>query len=266
MFAFARVLRLSGNVTSEHSRAMLHIVPESETCLWRYMPNMGIVMPYMGISATRARKKVVRSAPADRAEQSSGSIAAALFSATQQKVLGLLFGQPGRSYLTTEIIARCGGGSGGVQRELARLTAAGLVCVERVGRQAHYRVNAASPVFAELAALVRKTVGLTDPLRSALQPLADQIELALVYGSVARGEAKASSDIDVLVVSDSLQPEDLYRAFAKVELQLSRPIHPMLMHRREFQRRRSEKGSFVQRVLGDQVEWLLGGVDAIAAP
>jgi predicted nucleotidyltransferase len=200
-----------------------------------------------------------------RPASTSVGIASALFSATQQKVLGLFFGQPDRSYLTTEVIARCGGGSGGVQRELARLTASGLLEVERVGRQAHYRANTASPVFAELAALVRKTVGLVDPLRLAVSTLADEVVLALVYGSVARGEAKASSDVDLLVVSDSLQLEDLYRALAGAERQLSRPIHPTLMTQREFQKRRSEAGSFVQRVLGGPVEWLIGGPDAAPA-
>jgi predicted nucleotidyltransferase len=189
-------------------------------------------------------------------------IAAALFSSTQQKVLGLLFAQPDHSYLTTEIITRCGGGSGGVQRELAKLTTSGLIQVERVGRQAHYRANTASPVFAEMEALVRKTVGLVDPLRAALLPLGDEIDLAFVYGSVARGEAKAASDVDLLIVSDTVRPEDLYQALAPAEQQLARPIHPTLMKRREFQRRRSEKDSFVQRVLSGSVEWLVGGPDA----
>lgn len=158
--------------------------------------------------------------------------------------------------------SRCGGGSGGVQRELARLTDSGLVLVERVGRQAHYRANACSPVHAELSALVRKTVGLVDPLRAALLPLADVIDIALVYGSVARGEAKASSDADLLVVSDSLQPEDLYLALAPAEQLLDRPVHTTLMTPREFRKRRSEAASFVQRILAGPVEWLIGKPDA----
>lgn len=229
------------------------------------MPNMGIVMPNMGILKSPPQGTSVASTDHGRKGSSHG-VASALFSATQQKVLGLLFGQPDRSYLTTEVISLCGGGSGGVQRELARLTASGLVQVERVGRQAHYRANAASPVYAELVALVRKTVGLVEPLRTALNPLADKIEVALVHGSVARGEARASSDVDVLVVSDALQPEDLYRSLANAEHQLSRPIHPTLMTTREFQKRRSEPGSFVQRVLGGSVEWLIGGPDVASTP
>jgi predicted nucleotidyltransferase len=214
------------------------------------MPNMGI---------TRKGPQA-RTSPTQRIDSSVGS-AAAWFSSTQRKVLGLLFGNPGRSFLTTEIIARAGGGSGGVQRELARLTASGLVQVERVGRQAHYRVNVASPVFEELFGLVRKTVGLVDPLRAALAPLQDRIVLALVYGSVARGEAKAESDVDLLVVSDELTSEHLYTALAPVEEQLSRPVQPKLMRSLEFERRKKEEGSFVQRVLGAELEWLIGKPD-----
>jgi predicted nucleotidyltransferase len=226
-----------------------------------YMPSMGIIMPTMGIkkSLPASKRPIAKRKPVVRAILGPAiGIASALFSGTQQKVLGLLFGQPDRSYLMTEIIARSGGGSGGVQRELARLEACGLVEVERVGRQSHYRANSASPIFAELTALVRKTVGLVDPLREALHPLRDQIELALVYGSVARGEAKANSDVDVLVVSDSLMPEDIFHVLSSVEQMLSRSIHPTLLKHSEFERRRRQSGSFVQRVLGGQVEWLIG--------
>ncbi len=225
------------------------------------MPNMGIIMPIMGMKKSipgTKRSGGKRGAGANAVLKTPVGIASALFSGTQQKVLGLLFGQPDRSYLMTDIIARSGGGSGGVQRELARLAACGLVEVERVGRQSHYRASAASPVFAELVALVRKTVGLVDPLREALHPLRGRIELAFVYGSVARGEAKASSDVDLLIVSDELNPEDLYRVLSPVEQQLSRAIHPTLLKHGEFERRRAQSGSFVQRVLGGQVEWLIG--------
>ncbi len=222
-------------------------------------------MPNMGIKKSHPVGRATASPHPGRKEPASVSVASALFSATQQKVLALLFGQPDRSYLTTEVISLCGGGSGGVQRELARLTASGLVQVERVGRQAHYRANASSPVFAELVALVRKTVGLVDPLRIALAPLAEKIELAFVYGSVARGEARASSDVDLLVVSDVLQPEDLYRVLAETERQLGRPVHPTLMTTREFRKRRAEPGSFVRRILGGAVEWLIGASDDASA-
>jgi len=95
------------------------------------------------------------------------SIADALFTRTQQRVLAELFGNTSRSYYASEIIARAQIGSGAVQRELARLEASGLISSERIGNQKHYRANERSPVFASLRELVVRTSGLADVLRAA---------------------------------------------------------------------------------------------------
>ena len=126
------------------------------------------------------------------------SIADALFTKVQQRVLGILFGSTDRSFYGKEIIALAGSGSGAVQRELSRLQAAGLVRVTRVGRQKHFQANPEAPVFAELRALVRKTSGLADVLRTALAPVASAVDAAFVYGSIAKGEDRATSDVDVM--------------------------------------------------------------------
>src|SRR3546814_82111 len=107
------------------------------------------------------------------------SIADALFTATQQRVLALLFGQPGRSFFTLELIELAGGGGGAVQRELARLHQSGLVVQTTVGNQKHYRANAAAPIFSELCSIVAKTLGPAEVLREALGFIADQVQLAL---------------------------------------------------------------------------------------
>ena len=138
------------------------------------MPKMGSKMPNMGI-------KIKAASAAPRT-----SLAAALFSNTQQRVLAFLFGQPERSFFATELIGLAGGGSGAVQRELARLAQSGLVTVSRVGNQKHYQANPQSPVFADLCGIVQKTVGLAEPLREVLMPFAENIEAAFVYGSVAK--------------------------------------------------------------------------------
>ena len=91
-------------------------------------------------------------------------MADALFSTTQQRVFGLLFGQPERSFYATEIIGLAESGSGAVQRELARLEQSGLVTVRRLGSQKHYQANPDSPLFAELCGIARKTVGLAEPM------------------------------------------------------------------------------------------------------
>lgn len=186
------------------------------------------------------------------------SLAGALFSSTQQRVLGLLFGQPQRTFFATEVIARVGAGSGAVQRELKKLADSGLVTVTRVGNQKHYQANPASPIYRELCSLVRKTVGLAEPLRQALEPEREAIRLALIYGSVAKGRDTAASDVDLLIVSDSLTLEHLYRLLRDAEQSLGRKINPTLYTSKEFRRRQEEGNPFLQRVLAGETLPLIG--------
>ena len=142
-------------------------------------------------------------------------VADALFAKVQQRVLGVLFGNPGRSFYANEVIALAGSGTGAVQRELGKLEAAGLVVVTRVGNQKHYQANPDSPVFAELRALALKTFALTDVLRGVLAPLAKDIQAAFVYGSIARGSDTSESDIDLMVLSDRLTYADLFASLER---------------------------------------------------
>ena len=167
------------------------------------------------------------------------SLADALFTTTQQRLLALLFGQPSRSFFATELIGLTGSGSGAVQRELKRLSSSGLVNVSLIGKRKHYQANNQSPVFEELRRLVVKTVAVLQPVRQALEPLADRISLAVIYGSVAKGTDTASSDIDLLIVADGLTLEDLYSALIPVEADLDRRIHPTLYTSREFADRKA---------------------------
>lgn len=183
----------------------------------------------------------------------------ALFSRTQVRVLGLLFGQPERSFFASEIIERVGMGSGAVQRQLRRLSESGLVRVFRVGRQAHYQADPSSPIFSELCGIMRKTVGLAEPLREALEPLRDDLVLALVFGSVAKGTDTARSDIDLLLVSDGLTLESVYVALSPAEEELGRPVRPTLYTSAEFERRR-DNNAFLRRVLAGDVIVLIGAL------
>src|SRR5947199_707543 len=110
------------------------------------------------------------------------SLSSALFSKVQQRVLALIFGQPDRSFYTSEIIRSVHSGTGAVERELSRLESSGLVSAERIGNQRHYRANQESPIFEELRGLVAKTVGVAEPIRKSLQPYAGAIKTAFVYG------------------------------------------------------------------------------------
>lgn len=180
-------------------------------------------------------------------------LAGALFTTTQQRVLSLLFGQPRRSFFTREVIGLIGAGTGGVQRELKRLVGAGLVVQTSVGNQKHYQANSGSPIFAELCSIVRKTLGVRAELVSAFRPLVDDVIEAFIFGSVAREEDTAQSDVDVLIVSDSLGLEDVYSAMASAEQRLGRRVSPTLYSDAEFQRRKREKNSFVAKILAGPV-------------
>ncbi len=191
------------------------------------------------------------------------STADALFPAVRQRVLAVLFGAPDRSFYANELIALARSGTGAVQRELASLLAAGLVTVRDQGNQKHYQANAASPVFAELRGLVLKTVGLADVLQAALAPLADQVAAAFVYGSVARQQDTAASDVDVLIVSDALGYAEVFGALEGAAQTLGRTINPTLYTRAELARRRAQDNAFVTRVLAQPRIWLMGDEEVL---
>lgn len=189
------------------------------------------------------------------------ALADALFTATQQRVLALLFGQPDRDFFVTEIIALAGSGRGAVQRELARLAGSGLVVVSRIGNRKYYRANRDSPLFTEICGIVRKTVGVEESIREALEPLRDGLSLALLYGSVVRRTDTAASDIDLLLVSDELTLEAIYVALVRVEKQLGRRVNPTVYTPGEFQRRRAAEAGFLMRVLKDRHTVLMGNIN-----
>ena len=218
-------------------------------------------MPEMGNAApTLSTRPARRKAAAGRADAAT-SLADALFTTTQQRVLALLFGQPSRSFFASELIELTGSGSGAVQRELKRLTSSGLLTLKRIGKQKHYQANPDCPVFKELCALVRKTVAMVEPIRQALAPLTKKIKRALIYGSVAKGTDTASSDIDLLVVADDLTLEALYTALAPVEASLDRKVSPTLYTRKEHDDRLAAGNPFLTRMLAGEHLVLMGSPD-----
>ncbi|MEA2239198.1 MAG: hypothetical protein QOC81_3922 [Thermoanaerobaculia bacterium] len=190
------------------------------------------------------------------------AVAAALFTPVQQRVLGLLFGQPERRFQSAELIRMAGSGTGAVHRLLQRLSAAGLVAATREGNQKYYKAQTDSPVFSELHGLIVKTVGVVDPLRSALAPLADRIDLAFVFGSVAKGTERTGSDIDLLVVTDDLAYADVFSALASAEKTLGRTINPTVFTGAEWKRKRSKHASFAARITAQRRLFVIGSEDA----
>jgi len=211
----------------------------------------------MGIK--KAAAKQGRTAP-----RSTG-LADALFTKVQQRVLGVLFGNPERSFYANEVIALAESGTGAVQRELTRLAAAGLLTVRSIGKQKHYQANPASPVYEELRGLVVKTSGVADVLRAALTPLTEQISAAFVYGSVAKGEDTAASDIDLMVLSDTLTYGDVFGALEKAGAGLGRRVNPTVYSKRDLAKRIKQRNAFVTRVLTQPKIWLIGDERAIRA-
>jgi len=210
---------------------------------------MGRIIPEMGMK---------------RAAPRTGGLAGALFTPVQQKVLGLLFGQPERSFGSSELIRRAGSGTGAAHRQLLRLEQAGLVRVTRIGNQKHYQADRESPVFAELRGLVVKTVGLVEPLRAALAPFARKIAIAFVFGSVAKGTEKAGSDLDLMVVSDELGYADVYAALQETEEILGRTINPTVWTLAEWRRESRKKDSFARRVASQPRIFVIGDEGAAA--
>lgn len=186
------------------------------------------------------------------------SLASSLFSDSQSRIYLWLFGQPERSYHLSELRRLTGLGSASLQRELNRLAEAGLVHSERFGNLRRFQANPQSPVFAELVALTRKTLGMEPMLRNALMPLTPNLQAAWIYGSVAKQTDTAQSDIDVMLVGRDLLLGDVLERLAPVEAQLGRKINPNCYTPQEFDQRRGEPDSFVNRVLSQPILVLIG--------
>jgi predicted nucleotidyltransferase len=185
----------------------------------------------------------------------------ALFTQPQSKVLEWVFGQPERWYHIQELIRLTSLASASLQREIKRLHVAGLVVEERIGNLRRVKANPSSPVFADLTSLVRKTMGAIPAIAEALMPLAGRLQVALVFGSVAKGAEHAGSDVDVLLVSDGVQLADVLALLLPLEPQLGRRIEVKLYTPAEFAARRAEAGSVVQRILAGSIALLHGSLE-----
>ena len=189
---------------------------------------------------------------------SRSAIGDALFTKTQQRVLGLLYGKPEQSYYLNEIVRLAAVGKGSVNRELDKLCAAGLLTVSRRGNQNHYQANANNPIFNELKAITQKTFGVVDIIKAALTPLLPQLNCAFIYGSIAQGTEHAGSDIDLMLVGDDMSYSKVMELLAPAEKQLGRTINPTLYTVAEFTDRKNNHQPFITRVIEQPKLWLMG--------
>lgn len=185
-----------------------------------------------------------------------------LFGTYRRQVLGLLLLRPDDNLHVREIARLTGVPAGSLHRELRTLTESGLLLRESAGNQVRYRANRASPIFAELAEIFRKTSGLVDLLRDALAPLAGRISVAFVFGSIARGAESAGSDVDVCVLGDATLAE-VVGALMLLRERLGREVNPVVMPRAEFDAQRARKDRFVTRVMNEPKLFVIGTADEL---
>ncbi len=191
------------------------------------------------------------------------SLGNVLFTKTQQKVLALLFGKPDETFYLNEIVRLAGVGKGTIKRELDKMLSAELLTVTQVGNQKHYQANKSCPIYSDLLNIIRKTFGVADVLQDALEPIAKRIDFAFVYGSVSKGEDTASSDIDLMVVTDSLAYADVIAELTDAEVSLGRSINPTLYDKQQLKNKLQSGNAFITRVMEQPKIWIKGTDDAI---
>ncbi len=185
------------------------------------------------------------------------NLSTALFGKTKRALLALFFSNPEDSFYLRQIARITAAGQGSVQRELKKLAESGIIERFEQGRQVYFRAKGSCPIFDELKGLILKTAGLVEVLRSALSPVTDKIDLAFVYGSQARGKARAASDIDLLIVGN-LDELELHRFISQAEGQLNRPVNYTFLTAQEFKKRKKEKGGFLSRILAGEKIFVIG--------
>jgi predicted nucleotidyltransferase len=184
------------------------------------------------------------------------------------KALALLLLQPQRRLHVREIARLTGTVAGTMNRELDRLQRAGLLEKHRVGNQLQFCANRQHPVFEELSALLRKTIGLTDVLVLALTPLADRVTVAFVFGSIATSSETAVSDVDVIIIGDVEFGEALALLY-EAQKTLQREINPKVFSVADWQAKMASNSSFVTDVMAKPKLFLIGNqceLDQLAQP
>lgn len=186
----------------------------------------------------------------------SNTIGNVLFTKTQQKVLGLLYGQPYKSFYLNEIVRLSDIGRGTIKRELERMTASGIIIQKRIGNQNHYQANESCPVYQELLGIVRKTFGIADVIKTALTPIFDRILFAFIYGSIAKSEDSSKSDIDLLVISDKLTYSEVMERLIEVEGSLGRVVNPTIYDLNQIKQKLKQGNAFVARIIEQPKIWI----------
>jgi uncharacterized protein len=205
---------------------------------------MGILVPIMGTHIYRSR------------------LSDTLFTRTQQAVLGLLFSNPEIDFHFRGIVRQTGIGQGTVQRELQRLTEAGILIRDLRDKQPVYRANKECPIYPELKSIVAKTIGVTSALRDALEPLVEKIRVALIFGSFARVEENSKSDVDLLVIGD-ISMRDVSTAISELQSELGREVNPVIYPIDEYRQQLANGNHFLTSLQSEAKMFLIGNQDEL---
>ena len=187
----------------------------------------------------------------------------ALLPRTRQHLLSAILLQPEHSWYLSELARRLQVPPSSLQRELSQFVEAGIVTRRHDGNRVYFQADRACPVFPELSQILTKTVGLVDVVRSALMPLNSKIDLAFIYGSIASGRERSSSDVDLMVIG-RIHLSDLAVVLRSLEEQLGRSVNPSVYTSEEFLKRLGEKNHFLHSVLKTELLFVLGEADDLA--
>lgn len=190
-------------------------------------------------------------------------LSAALFGKARRHVLALLYGHADESFYLRQIVRAVNLGQGAIQRELAHLTATGIVLRRRQGNQIYFQANRACPIFSELKALVIKTSGVVEVLRTALANLRDQITVAFVYGSLATGAEKSASDVDLMVIGE-VTSGGVARILQDAQTTLAREINPTVYPPDEYRKKIKAGHHFLKSVINEPKLFVIGGERELA--
>jgi len=193
----------------------------------------------------------------ERSRMNENLLCSGLFGKTRQAVLALLYGRADSSFYTKQVLDAVKIGRGTVQRELKNLTDTGIIIREVQGRQVYYRANEKCPIFNELKSIVRKTFGVADVLRQSLIPEADKVQVAFIFGSVARSADDRRSDIDLMVVG-KITFGDVVSLLKPAEEKVGREVNPVVYPVAEFKKKVKEDHHFVKTVLEDEKIFVIG--------
>jgi uncharacterized protein len=189
-------------------------------------------------------------------------VADVLFGHVRSGILSLLYGRPDQSFYLRQIARHIGASTGAVQRDITQLSRAGLIRRTPLGSQVFYQANFDSPVFAEMRGLITKTVGVADILRLLLAEVAGRIKAAFVYGSVARHEETAQSDVDLMIVG-GVTLEELFPIFEKAQSATGRQVNATVYSPKEFRSKIAAGNHFLQSVLKDKKLFVVGSEDEL---